>query len=233
MSVAVPRIDRASSGQDLPRAPTSSVVRREDVEAWKSGFAFMKAAQARARMIEDAGRDAHQAARERGYTEGYRAGLSEGQKAISEQVAKTAIEVSRYLETIDDQIVETVTAAVRSVLGSIPDSDLVIKAAAQVICKHAMGRLRDAATVVAKVHPDVAKEVDARLQPLTARSGISVRVEADPGLPSRTSMVLQTPFAVINAGIDVQLAAIERAMRASPPGAPGHPMRRTPPEVQA
>src|SRR5262249_27681881 len=82
--------NRTASGQDLPRAPTSAVVRREDVEAWKSGFAFMRAAEARARMIEEAARDALQAARERGYAEGYRTGLSEGQKAMSEQIAKTS-----------------------------------------------------------------------------------------------------------------------------------------------
>src|SRR5262245_35881753 len=94
MSATVTKIDRTSSGQDLPRAPTSAVVRREDVEAWKSGFAFMKAAEARAGMIEKAALVAHQTARERGYAEGYRAGLSEGQKAMSEQIAKTSIEVS-------------------------------------------------------------------------------------------------------------------------------------------
>jgi type III secretion protein L len=233
MSATVTRIDRTSSGQDLPRAPTSAVVRREDVEAWKSGFAFMKAAEARARMIEEAARDARQSERERGYAEGYQAGLTAGQKVMSEQVAKASIEVSKYLNTIDGQIVGTVMAAIRSVLGSVPESDLVIKAAAQVICKQSMDRLQGAATLVAKVHPDVAKEVDAALQALAARSGGSVRVEVDPGLASRTSLVLQTPFAVVNAGIEEQLSAIEQAMRASPRSTPGQPMLRKSPEVLA
>src|SRR5262245_8896620 len=89
LSATVHRIDRTSSGQELPRSPTSAVVRREDVEAWKTGFAFMKAAEARARMIEEAARDAFQAARERGHAEGYRAGVSEAQKAMAGQLAKT------------------------------------------------------------------------------------------------------------------------------------------------
>jgi type III secretion protein L len=233
MSATVTRIDRTSSGQELPRSPTSAVVRREDVEAWKSGFAFMKAAEARARMIEEAARDAFQAARERGHAEGYRAGVSEAQKAMAEQLAKTSIEVSKYLNAIDGQIVGTVMAAIRSVLGGVPDADLVIKAAAQVMCRQAMERLHGAATLVAKVHPDMVNEVDAALQALVARSGGSVRVEADPGLPSRTSLVLQTPFAVVNAGIEEQLSAIEQAMRASPRSAPGQPMLRKPPEVPA
>jgi len=233
MSATVTKIDRTSSGQDLPRAPTSAVVRREDVEAWKSGFAFMKAAEARAGMIEKAALVAHQTARERGYAEGYRAGLSEGQKVMSEQIAKTSIEVSKYLNAIDGQIVGTVMAAIRSVLGSVPDSDLVIKAAGQVMCRQAMERLHGAATLVAKVHPDMVNEVDAALQALVARSGGSVRVEADPGLPSRTSLVLQTPFAVVNASIEEQLSAIEQAMRSGPRSTPGQPMPRKPPEVLA
>jgi hypothetical protein len=60
-----------------------------------------------------------------------------------------------------------------------------------------------------------------------------VRVEADPGLASRTSLVLQTPFAVVNAGIEEQLSAIEQAMRASPRSTPGQPMLRKSPEVLA
>jgi type III secretion protein L len=225
----VTNIDRTSLWQDLPLAPTSSVVRPQDVEAWKNGFAFMKAAQARARMIEDAARAAHLAARERGHAEGYQAGLREGQKAMSEQVARTSVEVSKYLNSIDGQIVATVVmAAVRSVLGDIPDSKLAIDAAT-----HAMRRLRDAASLLVKVHPDVAREVDAALQALAERSGSSVRVEADPALPSRTSMVLQTPFAVVNAGIEEQLAAIERAMRARPRGMPGQPSQHKPPQVPA
>jgi len=231
MSATVTRIDRTSSEQDLPRAPTSAVVRREDVEAWKSGFAFMKAAEARARMIEKTARDACQAARESGHAEGYRAGLSEGQKVMSEQVAKASIELSKYLNAIESEIVGTVMAAVRSVLGSVPESDLVIKAATQVICRQAMDRLRGAATLVAKVHPDVANDVDAALLALAARSGGNVRVEVDPGLPSRTSLVLQTPFAVVNAGIEEQLLAIERAMRSSPRNTPRQPMLRKPPEL--
>jgi type III secretion protein L len=223
---AVTKIDRTSPWQDLPRAPTTTVVPREQAEAWNSGFGFMKAAQARARMIEEAARDAHLAARERGYAEGYRAGLSEGQKAMSEQIAKTSVEVSRYLNSIDGQIAGTVMAAVRSVLGDVPDAKLAIDAAT-----HAMGRLRDAASLLVKVHPDVAKEVDAALQAFAARSGSSVRVEADPGLPTRASLVLQTPFAVVNAGIEEQLIAIERAMRARPRGAPGQPTPHKPPEV--
>lgn len=220
------KIDRTSSWQDLPLGPTNSVVREKDAEAWNSGFGFMKAAQARARMIEDAARAAHQAARDRGYAEGYQAGLGEAQKAMSEQVVRTSIEVSKYLSSIDGQIVSTVMAAIQSVLGALPDTDKVIKAAG-----HAMGRLRDAATFVVKVHPDVAKEVDAALQALAARSGSSVRVEADPALPSRTSLELHTPFAVVNAGIEEQLLAIERAMRARPRGTPGQPGQHKPPEA--
>jgi type III secretion protein L len=223
---AVTKIDRTSPWHDLPPAPTTSVMRPKDFEAWKNGFAFKEAAQARARMIEEAARDAHRAARERGYDEGYRAGLSEGQKAISEQIAKTSVEVSKYLNSIDGQIVGTVMAAVRSVLGGIPHSKQVIDAATD-----AMNGLRDTTSLRVRAHPDVAKEVDAALQTLAARSGSSVRVEADPGLPSRTSLVLETPFAVVNAGIEEQLAAIERAMRARPRGAPGQPVPHKPPEV--
>lgn len=220
MSATVTRIDRTSSGQDLPQAPTSAVVRREDVEAWRSGFAFMKAAEARAGTIEETVRDAHQAAHKAGYAEGYRAGLSKGQEDISGQVSK-------YLSTIEGQIVGTVMDIVRSMLGKVPDCDLVINA-----CKQAMGRLHGAATLVVKVHPDVAMDVGTALQEL-AEPGSKLRVEVDPGLPSPKSLVLQTPRAVVSAGIEEQLAELERAMRASPRKTTGQPILHKPPEMRA
>jgi type III secretion protein L len=213
----VTKVDRTSPWPDLPVSPTSSIVPPDQAEAWNNAFACLKAAQARAGMIENAARDAFQAARERGYADGYRAGLSEGQKAVSEQVADTSVRVSRYLSSIDRKVADTVMAAVRGVLGHFPETDLVTRAVT-----HAMRRLRDAeAVVVVYVHPDLAAEVGAALQTLAARAGGSLRiaVEADPSLPSRASAVVKTPFTKIDVSIDGQLAVLERILRA-PPGGP-------------
>ena len=207
------KVDRISPWQDLPRAPTSSVIRGEDVEAWNSGFGFLKTAQARAQMIE-------KAARESGYAAGYQEGLRDGHNAVAEQIANATAQVSKYVNSIDGQVIEAVVAATRSVLGSIPDRELVVRAATHAID----ARLRAASHVTVKVHPDVAKEVRAAVQQAqAARAGDTPRisVEADASLPNRLSIELHTPSGVVNAGINPQLSALERAMRMRPGKASG------------
>src|SRR5262245_47571726 len=117
----VTKIDRLSPWQDLPRAPPRSVVPNEDVEAWNTGYGFLKAAQARAQIIEKAARDS-------GYAAGYGEGLRDGQTAIAEQIANAAAQVSNYVSSIDGEVITAVMTAVRSVLGSVPEQELVARA---------------------------------------------------------------------------------------------------------
>jgi len=204
----VSKVDPISPWQDLPRAPTSSVIPGEDVEAWNSGFGFLKAAQARAQMIATA-------AGESGYKKGYQDGLREGYNAVAKLIATATAQVSKYVNSIDGQVIEAVLAATRSVLGSIPDRELVARAATHAID----ARLRTASHVTVKVHPDAVSEVRAAIQQvLAAHAGSNARitVEGDASLPSPLSIELHAPSGVVNAGIGPQLSALERTMRMQP-----------------
>src|SRR5262245_22906507 len=160
------------------------------------------------------------AARESGYAAGYQDGLREGQEAAAELITNAAAQVSQYVDSIGDRVTEAVLAATRGVLGGMPPLELVTRTVQHTIDS----RLRNAADVTVRVHPEMADGVRSAMQQVqTERAGtMRITVEADASQPSRWSIELRAPDKVVNASIEQQVAALGRSMRirlGRPPGA--------------
>ena len=136
-------------------------------------------------------------------------GLAAATQDASALVLETTARVDRYMASLEKRIASLSFDIVRRVLADFDDAELVARAAS-----NALADFRDAKAVKIKVHPSAEGQLRQRLAE-DARSGtaeaIAVTIETDHELDER-SCILSTEFAIIEATIDSQLAAIAQAM---------------------
>lgn len=186
--------DMAAALRDLPKAPGGKVVRAAEERAWRDGFRFLAEIQA-----------LQAAERARGFAEGKAAGSQEA----SRLVAQTSAQVEKYMASLDRQVAQLAFDIVRRVLSEFDDGELVARAA-----RAALVDLREAKAVTIRVHPSAGLQVSRAIADLVEAGGddaFAVSIETDEEMPAR-SCVLSTEFAVVEATIETQLAAIAQAM---------------------
>jgi type III secretion protein L len=192
----------------LPSAPGTRIVRLAEAEAWRDGFHFLKEAGAAADRISEAARKAYDSEYVRGYAEGRTAGAAEAARLVVE----IRRGIDRYMGSIEGQIAELALDVVHRILGQFEVGELVARAA-----EEAAVDFRRARFLKITAHPDV---VDRVRSTFAGYQGAAVTIEADPCL-ARTACIIASEMAVVDAGIDAQLAALAEALaRPRPGGAP-------------
>jgi type III secretion protein L len=184
---------------DLPKAPGTRIIRAAEESAWRDGYRFLAEVN---RFVD--------AERAKGFAEGRAEGLREASRLVLETSRKT----DRYLASLEQEIAGLAFDIVRRVLSEFDGVELVARSA-----RDALADFRNAKAVRVRVHPGAEGHVRKMLFDHQARNGqsvVSLTVEADP-LLAPFDCILSTDFAVIEATIETQLAAIAAAMR-SPPG---------------
>jgi type III secretion protein L len=188
---------------DLPKAPGTRIIRAAEEGAWRDGYRFLAEVN---RFVEDE--------RAKGFAEGRAEGLREASRLVLETSRKT----DQYLASLGHEIAGLAFDIVRRVLSEFDGVELVARAA-----RNALADFRHAKAVRVRVHPGAEAHVRKILFDHLARSGpsaVSLTVEADP-LLAPGDCILSTDFAVIEATIETQLAAIAAAM--GPPHGTGAP----------
>lgn len=143
--------------------------------------------------------------RKRGYSDGMEAAALQTAKLVSE----TSQKVDRYLASLDKEVANLALSIVRNVLNEFDDDELVAKAASK-----AISDMRTAKAVYIKIHPsaemrvrdDLTSIVNSAHEPMPV-----VTIETDDQLDTQ-SCILSTEFAVVEATIETQLAAIAEAI---------------------
>jgi type III secretion protein L len=194
-----------ADADELPTGPGSRIIRAADAEAWQDGLEFCLQARRQAERVEAAALAAHAAERARGYAEG----RAEGERDAARLVVETVDAVDRYIATLQREIAGLAMSVVRRVIGEIDMPDLVALAAA-----HAVAEFRRSKWLKVKVHPDAAARVTRALQEITKDLGFRCTVEADSTL-GRDACILASEIAIVDAGIETQLAAFAAAFGAS------------------
>jgi type III secretion protein L len=183
----------------LPGGPGTRIVRSTEVEAWRDGFRFLKEAGADADRVGEAARNAYELEHARGYAEGRAAGAAEAARLVAE----IRHGIDQYMESIEGQIAELALDVVRRILGQLEVGDLVARAA-----KEAAVDFRRTRFLKITAHPEV---VDRVRSTFAGHQGAAVTIEADPCL-AKTACVIASEMAVVDAGIDAQLAAIAEGL---------------------
>ncbi|MEM9045809.1 MAG: HrpE/YscL family type III secretion apparatus protein [Pseudomonadota bacterium] len=156
------------------------------------------------RIIEEA-RQTFEAEKKRGYEEG----MSTANAEIAEQMMTIVTRSVDYLATAEGEVAKTVMLCLRKILGETPEEDLVIAAA-----RNALSIVRNEARVAVVVRPDVQDEVKDRIGEILKGHGDVgfIEIVTDSGLP-KGGCRLETEVGVVDASIDVQIDAIENAMK--------------------
>ncbi len=189
----------ALSAKDLPRAPGAKIIRAGEENAWRDAYKLL----AEAKSI-------YAAERERGYADGMAAARQDASRLVGETAAK----VDRYMLSLDKEVAKLAFDIVRRILNEFDNAELVARAA-----RNALADFREAKAVRVKVHPSAEAHVRHTLTAYQSEEGLNgpmVTVETDSEI-ARESCILSTEFAIIEATIDAQLAAIAEAMGLSKP----------------
>lgn len=179
------------------------ILRAESVAAWREGEQFLERAKRDAAVtMQQAAIDAQQVqdqARQQGYDDGRQAGL--------EDAARLALEITRarddYLQCLTPQLIQVVDAAVRKILGSLDDIDLIERVAA-----NAMQGLREPLKVTLRVPPGFA---DA----LRERGALADKYKiclVEDGILQGSMCFMETPLGTIELSAQTQWERIFRTV---------------------
>ncbi|MBQ9405882.1 MAG: HrpE/YscL family type III secretion apparatus protein [Desulfovibrio sp.] len=141
--------------------------------------------------------------------QGYEDGVLEGQMQQAEKMLETGMQAVEYLEGLERQIVEVVTTAVRKIIGDLDDKERIVR-----VVRTALDQVRGRQHVVVRVCPEEEPQVrEALASMLSSSAASSLEVVADQRMKPG-DCTLESEMGVVEAGLGVQLKAIEKALAA-------------------
>ncbi len=184
--------------------PTGLLLRAADFAAVVEAQSIIAHAEAEAARI----RENAAAHFEEEKARGYRDGLELGKAEMSERIVSTLSQSNLYFTKVEDALVDVVMKAVRRVIGEFDERERVER-----IVRQALELLRNQSQVRVKVSPAQLDWLNSRVEALlTSFPRIHLLdVQTDERLPS-DGCILETELGVIDATVETQLRAIERAL---------------------
>ena len=184
--------------------PDCDILREEDYIVALHSDEVLAQAQAEADRIVKAAHVEFEAQKKAGYEQG----LAEASGEVAKQMFALVSSSVDYLETAENQVAEIVLVCLRKISTDYSDEDLVIGQA-----RTALLAARSEPRVTLRVRPELEDGVRDRIGEILARNGDVnfLEVVADPHMQPGGCR-LESDAGVVDAGLDVQLAALERAL---------------------
>lgn len=184
--------------------PSSPLLKRDEYAAVIEAQAIIADAEEEARLI----REEALAELERRRQEGRQQGLEQGKAEIAEQIVATMSQSAAYFSKVEDVLVDVVMRALRRVLGAFDHKDVV-----EQVVKQALESTRNEGQVTVRVPPNQADHLKRRVDTIL---GVFPKVQflqvmPDARLPE-DGCVLETEIGVVDASLETQLKAIEKAL---------------------
>ena len=180
------------------------VLKAADYAAAAAAQDLIRQAEEEAARIRSEAEDIYQQRK----AQGHREGVEEGKAEMAQQVVATLGQSNTYLAKIEQALVDVVMKSTARVIGEISERERV-----EHIVRQALEYLGQSGQVQVKVSPDQGEWMKGRVDALlTAFPRVKfLEVKVDPRLPA-DGCVLETEFAVIDATVETQLRAIEKAL---------------------
>ena len=184
-------------------AQTRVVKAEEYLESLEAGNVLEAAHNQAARIIKQA-KQAYLDEKRRGYQDG----LLEGQMNIAEQMMDTVGQAVDYFASIEKKVTDTVLVALQKIIGEIDEQELIHK-----VVHNALGVVRNQQQVTLRVSPEQLETVRGTLDKIMGDyPGISyIDVVGDARL-EQGGCILESEMGIVDASLDVQLAAIRKAL---------------------
>ena len=182
------------------------LVKAEDVSAVLSAQELITAAEAEAARIHEAAKVAFEEERRRGYEKG----LEDGKAAIVARKLELLDESVKFMESVEERMVDVVMKALKKCVMEIGDRELVV----QIVRKVMNAVVRNQRHITLKVAPDMVEVVRGRLDEILKEYPLldEIDIQEDARLKGASCM-LETEAGIADASIDTQLAAIENSLR--------------------
>ncbi len=168
-------------------------------------------------MIAEARRKAEEIAREaetayeQRREQGYKDGAEEGKMEHAEKMMETILSSVEFIEGIENTLVSVVTQAIRKIIGEMDDKERIVQ-----IVRTALNTVRGQQKVTVRVAPADEPAVSQAFSAMTSAApggGAFLTVLADARL-SPNSCILESELGVVDASLETQLKALEKAFQA-------------------
>lgn len=139
---------------------------------------------------------------------GYREGLREGKMQLAEQMVGTAAATARYLAEFEEKAVELVISALRKIVGEMNPAERIVQ-----VVRNVLTFAKNQPQVSLRVCPAEADSLNASLNDImTDFPAIRFIDVVSDGRLKEGGCILETEMGVVDAGVDVQIEAIRRAL---------------------
>ena len=193
-------------GSTVSPAPGTRILRAAEYARLLEAQSILDDARAEADAIRKRAEEAYEERKKQGYEDG----VLDGQMQQAEKMLETGMQAVEYLEGLERQIVEVVTTAVRKIVGELDDKERIVR-----VVRTALEQVRGRQRVLVRVCPEEEPQVREALAPMLARTSSANGIElvADQRMKAGDCM-LESEMGVVDAGLEVQLKAIEHALTA-------------------
>ena len=184
---------------------TGRLVKRAEAQSIAEAMDVLSAAQKEAEDIRQQAREEFEAQRKLGYDKG----LDDSKEEIAIQKLEQVEKSIDYLSSMENKIVEIVLTALKKCVAEIGDKELMV----QVVQKAMQAVVRNQQQVVLKVSPEMLPTVKERLNEILSKfpGGNYINLMDDPRIKG-VSCIIETDAGNVEASLDHQLAAIEKAL---------------------
>ena len=184
---------------------TGRFVKRAEAQSIAEAMDVLSAAQKEAEDIRQQAREEFEAQRKLGYDKG----LDDSKEEIAIQKLEQVEKSIDYLSSMENKIVEIVLTALKKCVAEIGDKELMV----QVVQKAMQAVVRNQQQVVLKVSPEMLPTVKERLNEILSKfPGVNyINLMDDPRIKG-VSCIIETDAGNVEASLDHQLAAIEKAL---------------------
>ncbi len=185
-------------------APEAKILKREEHSFLLEGQRILDAARHEALLIRQQAETEAEEKRQ----EGFKKGQEEGKAEIAERILECMGQSAAYFSKVEDAMVDLVMRALRTVIGDMDQKQVIER-----IVGRALESTRNERQVTVRVSPGQAEWLKSRLNALvqTFPKIQFLDVLADARLPEG-GCVLETEIGVVDATLETQLKAIEKAL---------------------
>ncbi|RIX68808.1 HrpE/YscL family type III secretion apparatus protein, partial [Acidovorax cavernicola] len=186
-------------------APGTRVLRAAEITAWAQAEDLIAAAREQAQaIVADA-----QAAYDQECARGYAEGLAEAQMAQAEKMIETVGRTVDYFAQVEADMVALVMGAVRKIIDDYSDADRVL-----IVVRNALSVVRNQKQMTLRLHPQQVEVVRARVNDLlSAYPGVGYLDIIADGRLGPHACILESEIGLVEASIDGQIAALEKAFQ--------------------
>lgn len=178
-------------------APGKKVIKADDYAAYLDANDLITEALAETDRIQDQARDEAQALCDRAYSDG----LAKGRAAMARKMLEMISQTSTYLQDFEDQIVATVSLAVRKIIGEIPNHQRMVQVVSQ-----ALGVVRQQQQVIVRVSPQEEASIRDRVETIKAPWPTIRFLDVVPDFNLKPgTCVLESELGLVEASVEGQL----------------------------